>query len=87
MTLEQLCGCNATELEALSDAELNAILSPYFNITRPDNNLRGATRIGGVSTSTKHSLESAVHNDKLARSHEILKAHGLGDLASLFSKK
>ncbi len=36
MTLEQLLSNTPDKLEALTDKELNAILSPYFNVTRPD---------------------------------------------------
>lgn len=36
MTIEQLSLCSASELEAMSDAELEQVLSPYYNVTRPD---------------------------------------------------
>lgn len=36
MTLEELCDCSADKLEALSDKQLIEILSPYFNVTRPE---------------------------------------------------
>lgn len=36
MTLEKLLGYTAAEWESLSDAQLEAILSPYFKVTRPE---------------------------------------------------
>lgn len=35
MTIEKLLGLSAKEWEALSDAELEAMLKPYFDVTRP----------------------------------------------------
>ena len=36
MTIEQLLDCDVSELEKLSDAELEKILAPHFNVTRPE---------------------------------------------------
>lgn len=36
MTIEQLLDCDVSELEKLSDTELEKILAPYFNVTRPE---------------------------------------------------
>ena len=36
MTLDELLDCNATVLEAMSDEELIAYCSPFFNVTRPE---------------------------------------------------
>lgn len=36
MTIEELAELTAEKLEALSDKELTAILSPYFIVTRPE---------------------------------------------------
>ena len=36
MTIEQLLNCDADALEKMTDAELTAHFSPYFNITRPE---------------------------------------------------
>lgn len=36
MTLDELADLSAEKLEAMDDKELTAILSPYFNVTRPE---------------------------------------------------
>jgi hypothetical protein len=36
MTIEELANLTAEKLEALSDKQLIEILSPYFNVTRPE---------------------------------------------------
>jgi hypothetical protein len=36
MKLEDLCECNADALEKLSDEELDKIVMPYWNVTRPE---------------------------------------------------
>ena len=36
MKLEELLECSADKLEALDDAQLEALLKPYFPLTRPE---------------------------------------------------
>lgn len=45
MTLEELCDCSADQLEKLSQVDLEKILSPYLNVTRPER----VVRISGES--------------------------------------
>ena len=36
MTLDQLLDSHADELEKLTDAQLNELFSPFYNVTRPE---------------------------------------------------
>lgn len=57
MTLEELIGCSADQLEALSDAQLEAILAPYFKVTRPE--FAGKTQGTKQVKSVPRKLEDA----------------------------
>lgn len=36
MTIEDILGCSASQLEAMSDVELYKYLEPYLKVTRPE---------------------------------------------------
>lgn len=40
MTLENMCNASADQLAGLSQSELEAILSPYLHVTRPERALK-----------------------------------------------
>jgi len=44
MTIEQLLGLSATELEHMTDVELEKVLSPHFCHTRPTEASRAAAK-------------------------------------------
>lgn len=55
MTIESLLDCSADELEKLSDSELEKILSPFFQVTRPE---LGAQKKGTSTSKTVTSLKA-----------------------------
>jgi hypothetical protein len=52
MTIEQLLDCSPDELEKLSDTELEKILAPYFNVTRPELGAH-VKKTGATNSNTK----------------------------------
>ncbi|HEX9232675.1 MAG TPA: hypothetical protein VF849_01365 [Blattabacteriaceae bacterium] len=71
MTIEQLLECSAEKLEAMSDSELNSYLSPYFNITRPE-----------LQVKTEHTIKGSKQanmelNIKLNQARAIAKSFGI----------
>jgi hypothetical protein len=64
MTIESLLDCSADKLEAMSDAQLNEVLAPYFNVTRPEfAGKSSGAKSTGVS-SKKVSAKTPVDWDK-----------------------
>lgn len=71
MILEDLLEADATTLEKLSDTELNALLSPYFNVTRPS---------VAVKLPKNVTVASLEERTKSAKAREILKQMGIDDV-------
>ena len=73
MTIEQLLGYKASELEALSDEELLKIFAPYLKVTRPEiatGKIHSAKRIKRVSH-THDELDAAKQ-----KANELMKQLG-----------
>ena len=81
MTLEKLVGLTADDWEKLSDAELEVLLSPYFNAARPDPSKLKQSHTNGRS-------KSEPLNQKLQRESAIqmLKQMGMDDVIKNLQK-
>lgn len=77
MTIEDLLGMSADELEAMSDEQKKQVLSQYFNVTRPEFAPRVASSERQVSVAEKAKFSAKM---------EKLKALGL-DLTDVVSYK
>jgi hypothetical protein len=78
----ELLTYSADQLEALSDSELEKILSPFFNVTRPEK----ASKIH-VSTS-KPSTNKSYKQQDIALLNAIAVAKSVGvDMSKLIQKK
>ncbi len=74
MTLEELLECSATQLQAMSDKELEAHLSKYFIVTRPERQIKEA-KISHTNPMAK--LQSAENDAKMKRAAAIAKSFGI----------
>jgi hypothetical protein len=82
MTIEQLLDCSADELEKLSDTELEKILAPYFNVTRPELGAhvkKTSTSNAKVVTSIKAPKTAAdwEKQEKMKAAYEMAKQMGI----------
>jgi hypothetical protein len=82
MTIEQLLDCSADELEKLSDTELEKILAPYFNVTRPELGAHTKKTSNGsakVVTSIKAPKTAAdwEKQEKMKAAYEMAKQMGI----------
>lgn len=80
MTIEELADLSADKLEALSNDQLTAILSPFYNVTRPELVQRNEP-VSKVS-----SIVTASMSPEKRRALEALAQTGL-DLSFLNKKK
>lgn len=71
MTLEELLGKSASEMEALTTQELNEFFAPYLQYTRPE--------LANKSSSTKKPVNyaAAEKQAKKDKTNEILKQLGI----------
>ena len=73
-TIEQLIGCSADELDAMTYAQLDEHFKPMYCVTRPE---VAAKRV------IKHEQQIAKVNPKLAAGIELLKGLGVDPSAAL----
>ncbi len=71
MTIEQLLECSVEKLEAMSDKELTEYLSPYFNVTRPEMQIKNSS-LQKVSRQADIELKL-----KMQRAMAIAKSFGI----------
>jgi hypothetical protein len=82
MTIESLLDCSADELEKLSDTELEKILAPYFQVTRPElgaHTKKTSTGNAKVVTSIKAPKTAAdwEKQEKMKAAYEMAKQMGI----------
>ena len=75
MTLDQLLGKSAADLEMLSDADLERELSPFFDVTRPE-------RIVGQTKKSVPTLGKTAMPLPLSEMRKLAEKHGLGGMFS-----
>lgn len=75
MTIEELVQCDASTLEAMSDADLLKHFEPMLNVTRPE-------RASAVMKRNEQQLMAA--NPKLQMGMSLLKSMGV-DMAGVFA--
>lgn len=77
MTLEQLLSSNADTLEKLSETELIATLSPFFNVTRPELVKSNASVSAKPKAPKQLSFEEQDRLLKIERAKEIARKMGI----------
>lgn len=75
MRLEDLLECSAERLEKLSDAELIAILQPYFPITRPE--LAVKTEKPAAKVEKQKTFQDLEKEAKIKKAKELAKQMGI----------
>jgi len=73
MTLDKLLLISSQEWDKLTDAELTKILSPYFNVTRPDSKAIAAAKEAKATKKAKSSGSGS----NLAELIRLAKEHGI----------
>lgn len=78
MTIEQLLACSPEQLEAMTDAELQAHFTPYLKVTRPElqETKREKSTIKHAGYSTGHKSVSKEKADKIRQAKIIAKQFG-----------
>jgi hypothetical protein len=74
MTLEKLLGSSASELEKLTDAELEEWAKQYWHVTRP-----AEAKVYAKKNTTKAATASKVRNEKMAKLEARMRELGLDD--------
>lgn len=77
MTLETLLDCDASKLEAMTDAQLLEHFAPYLNVTRPEL-ARAITNSSPRSVKNyAEQKELPIYNDKQKAALALLAAEGV----------
>lgn len=75
MTLDDLLGLQAKDLEKLSDDEIKKFFEPYLNVTRPERVEKEVALYARPSAAI--NMESAEKKAKIAKAKELARQLGI----------